>query len=109
MQFAQQRHMPTIVFPARFDLPAVITPRMFRPYRGNIPGGRLMPAAAGKSEREKEVNFSHLARKRSHFSCCENGSKTWRVTPGSTRVSLFIAALRRNVLSLSLFHSLFGE
>src|SRR5437763_502876 len=87
MQFAQQRHVPTIVFPARFDLPAVITPRMFRPYRGNIPGGRLMSAARGKSEREKEVNFSHLARKRSHFSCCENGSRTWRVTPESIRAS----------------------
>src|SRR5438067_13372623 len=82
---------------------------MLRSYGRSIPSWRLMSAARGKSEREKEVNFSHLARKRSHFSCCENGSKTWRVTPGSTRVSLFIAALRRNVLSLSLFHSLFGE
>src|SRR6266481_8970854 len=31
-----------------------------------------MPAARGKSERDKKVNFSHLARKRSHFSCWEN-------------------------------------
>jgi hypothetical protein len=35
----------------------------------------LMPAARAKSERDKEANFSHLARKRSHFSCWENRSR----------------------------------
>ena len=69
--------MPAIVFPTRFDLPTIITPRMLRSYCRRIPSWRLMSAARGKSECEKEVNFSHLARKRSHFSCWENGSRAW--------------------------------
>jgi len=75
--------MPTIVFPPRFDLSTVITPRMFWPYCGSVPRGRLMAAARGKSEREKEVNFSHLARKRSEFSRRENSLRIWRATLGS--------------------------
>ena len=67
--------MPAIVFPARFDLPAIITPRMVRSYCCSIPSRRVMPAARGKSERDKKVNVSHLARKRSHFSCWENRSR----------------------------------
>jgi len=42
-----------------------------------------MAAARGKSEREKEVNFSHLARKRSELSRRENSLRIWRATLGS--------------------------
>ena len=79
--------MPAIVFPARFDLPAIITPRMVRSYCHSIPSRRLMPAARGKSECEKEGNFSHLARKRSRFSGGENSLRACRATLGSARAS----------------------
>ena len=62
MQFAQQRHVPAIVFPAGFDLSAVITPRMFFASSDGIPRGRLTSAARGQNERENKITFSHLAR-----------------------------------------------
>ena len=77
--------MPAIVFPARFDLPAIITPRMVRSYCHSIPSRRLMPAARGKSECEKEGNFSHLARKRSRFFGGENSIRACRATLRSAR------------------------
>src|SRR5437868_8916649 len=54
MQFAQQRHVPTIVFPTRLDLPAVITPRVFWSYCRSVPRRRLMPAPAAGEQQERE-------------------------------------------------------
>src|SRR5215472_11567413 len=59
MQFAQQRHVSAIVFPAGFNLSAVIAPRMFFASRHGIPCGRLMSAARGQNEREDKITFSH--------------------------------------------------
>ena len=46
-QFTEQRHVPAIIFPAGFNLSAVITPRMFFASGDGIPCGRLMSAARG--------------------------------------------------------------
>src|SRR5205814_3635527 len=78
MQFAQERHMPTIVFPPRFDLSTVITPRMFWPYCRGVPRRRLMAAARVRSEREEDVIWSHPARKRSPYACWEAGLRVRR-------------------------------
>src|SRR5437868_13938165 len=72
MQFAQQRHLPAIVFTAAFDLSAVIPPRMFFASSDGIPRGRLTSTARRPSERENAITSSPLARYRSQISWCEN-------------------------------------
>src|SRR5205814_9152025 len=83
MQSAHERHLSDIILPQRFDLPAKIAPQMVRYYCHSNPSRRLMQAAHGKSECEKEGNFSHLARKRSRFSGGENSIRACRATLGA--------------------------
>ena len=63
MQFAEESHSAAIIFPARFDLPTVKTPRMFWSCGRSIPGWRAVSAATG--EEQKRDNY----KKSVHHQC----------------------------------------
>jgi hypothetical protein len=76
-QFAEQCHTPAIVFPARFDLSAVIAPRMFLPRCRDIPGRRLMQPAGGQKQEwydQQKPFCNHSGKIAMRSACAGSGS-----------------------------------